>query len=645
MLSVWLRQLNYGVGLSPDPVHLISIADNLTRGEGLVAWDGRGFNPVFPFTLALVLFLGDVDGSSASAYINIVAFGLSIWISIVWLSDKIRSRILVLFTGIAFAFSPLLGNVHANAMTEPMFILFVVSSLFALDKFLDSNKEYWIILSAISAALSILTRHMGVSLIISTLVLLAIRSRLSLQRIRHAVIYLVITVPVVGVYVLRNFLRYRRFTERQWATGFSHSDSIDSLISELASWTLTDIGFDYLETVFDISSNTLIGIGMLITVLALIGYGLVHLQHRKRPSEIGELATPIAFIMIYSFVLYFSLRISDIGSIHPRYLSPIYIPVIVIVAVILDKTLSRISSKYILPFISLMSLWLILLTVSNYDAIKQWQDYGYNQNYYSSRDWVDSETIDYLKSNPVIGQIHSNNVRAVYAHMRIPDDDEDSIHVRTFLDSEDIFNVLPSDLPEKDSLHWGWSRANNIDMYIIWFYGWRAYEGVPLDYDFMSLVASQKLQIIEVFEDGLILKSSQDLPLHSEAIKAAIVKDAQLVVANPVVDLYLDDERLIYISTSCDDIDIESWFFLHIYPTNRDDILESRINQDLDFNRYDFSFQREGFFFGKSCAVIRNLPDYDIKIIRTGQYITIEDGLLEEELWEESFTLQAHENS
>ena len=624
MLSVWLRQLNYGVGLSPDPVHLISIADNLTRGEGLVAWDGRGFNPVFPFTLALVLFLGDIDGSSASAYINIVAFGLSIWISIVWLSDKIKSRIIVLFAGIAFAFSPLLGNVHANAMTEPMFILFVVTSLFALDRFLDSNKERWIILAALSAAMSILTRHMGVSLIVSTLMLLAIRGRLSLQRIRHTVIYLVITVPIVGVYVLRNFLRYRRLTERQWATGFSHSDSIESLISELISWTLTDIGFDYLETAFDISSNTSIRISVLIIIMiAFTGYGLVYFQRSKRPSEIGGLATPIVFIVIYSFILYFSLRISDIGSIHPRYLSPIYIPVIVIIVVVLKKVLSRIAFKYTLPFIGLLGLWLILLAVANYDAIKQWQDYGYNRNYYSAKDWVDSETINYLKSNPVVGQIHSNNIRAVYAHMRIPDD------------AETFFDVLPSYLPE-DSLHWDWSRANNIDMYIIWFYGWKAYEGVPLHYDFMSLATSQNIQVVEVFEDGIILTNSQGSPLSLGVLKAAILKDAELIVANPMVDLYLDGKRLIYILTSCISTDIKGSFFLHIHPVHRDDISEGR--NDLDFNNYDFSLHREGFFFGEGCAVIRNLPEYDIKIIRTGQHIPKGDSL--EEVWAESFTPQ-----
>ena len=642
MSSVWLRQSNYGVGLSPDPVHLISIVDHLTDGQGLVAWDGRGFNPVFPFAVSVVTSsLVIVDVFSAGAYLNIITFGLSILISIIWLSDKINYRIFIIFGGIACALSPLLGNMHSSILTEPLLILFVVTSLYALDKFLDSNKAYWIILSAVSTALSILTRHLGISLVISALILLAIRNQRPLQKVRYAVIYLTITMPIIGVYTLRNILRYGRFTERQWASGFSHSHSVDTLTSELLGWIFTNIGFDYLETVTKNShiGNVSIGVGMLIILIALFRYSLTHFKRKGRLSELGKLATPIVFILVYISILYLSLRISDIGSISPRYLSPIYIPMIIIIAVMLDKAADKTSDRYAIPFIGFTSVWLTLLAVANFNVIRQWRDYGYDRNYYSSKDWVDSETISYLKSNPVIGQIHSNNIRAVYAHMRIQPD------------AEAYFVVLPSYLPE-EPLHWDWSRANNIDMYIIWFYGWKAYRAILLHYDFRSLIASQNLQIVAVLEDGIILKDdqgmwdgltsserrvledsmipkdSQEYLLSFEILKDAILKDARLVTTNPVVDIYLDGKRLVYVSTLCNSTGIESPFFLHIHPVNR----ANKKNSDLDFNNYDFLFSREGFFWGEGCAVIRNLPDYDIKMIRTGQF-TAEEG----ELWMEEF--------
>lgn len=619
--SVWLRQLNYGVGLNPDAVHLISIVDNLTNGRGLIAWDWRGFNPVFPFTVSFIVSsLAIFDVFSASAYLNIIAFGLSILVLIIWLSDKITSRIFIIFGGAACAFSPLLGNVHATAITEPIFILFVAISLFTLDKFLDSTRAYWLILSAVSAALSVLTRHMGISLVISALILLAIRNQRLLLKLKYVIIYLSLTIPVIGVYVLRNFLRYERLTERQWASGFSHSRSIDTLISELMGWTFTNIGFDYLEAVakdFDIGSTSIGIVGVLIVLIAFLGCGVAHFRRGDRfLSKLERLATPIVFTLVYSFLLYFSLRISDIGSIIPRYLSPIYIPVIVIIMVILNRAYGKISSRYVLPFIGVMGVWLTVPAVANYNAIQEWLDHRYDDRYYySTKEWIDSETISYLRANPVIGQIHSNEIRAVYAHMRIPND------------TEAYFNVLPTDLRERP-IHWEWSRYNDINLHIIWFYGWKTYRAVPLHYDFESLILSQNLQITAVLEDGIILKDSQDIPLSFEVLKAAILKDAQLVIVNPVVDIYLDDERLIYMSTSCDSTDIENPFFLHIYPVNHTD----RRNRDLDFNNYDFTFDREGFFWGEGCTVIRNLPDYEIRVIRTGQF-TANEG----ELWMEEF--------
>ena len=534
----------------------------------------------------------------------------------------------------ACVFSPSLGHEHAVAWTEPVFILLVVASLFTLDRFLDTHKEYWIILSAVSASLSILTRHMGVSVIISTLILIAIRKLNVITKIKYVVTYIAIAIPIIGVYILRNFLRYGRFTEPQSGSSFSLSYSIDTLISELTSWVFTSVGSAYLETVsrdFDIN-NLFIMVSVLVILIALFVYGSYIGQRRgvgwegkgkKGYRSWGELTTPTVYILVYIVVLFFLLFISDIGGIVPRYLTPIYIPTVVIFAIILDRAIRRILSKlYLLGLYALMGLWITSLAVANYNDINKWRDYGYNQNYYSSRDWIDSETISYLKSNPIVGLIYSNGIRAVYAHM-LPKD------------AGTYFYDLPSYLPDY-SIHLDWYRARNIDMNIIWFHGWKAYIPIPLYYDLMTLIEKENLQIIAVLEDGMVFKNSQDFTASdtysSEAtILENILKDASLIIADSMFDMYLDDERLIYINTSCNNTDIENMFLLHIYPVNRSDILESRRNNDLDFNNYDFSFHREGFFFGENCAVIRNLPDYDIKTIRTGQYTD------EVQLWVEEF--------
>lgn len=616
MFLIWLRQYNYGVGIDPDSIAYVDLAENLSKGRSLDAT-----SPWFPFMLCIVISLDIVDKFSSAAYLNMIAFGLSISIFIVWLSTKIRSHFILLCASIACALFPLLGHEYATAKTESLFTLLVVTSLLTLDMFLDSNKKHWIILAALSAALSFLTRYVGISIIISIPILVLARTRLSLRGFKYAVIHLAITVPVIGLYFLQNLLRTGRLFVQQWGWPFSSSYSIDTITSELIKWLFSNTSFDYLETISERLNvnNILIRVVLLLALTTFLGYIFVRIYPRNGLPKFGVLTTPIVFILVYTLVLWVSLANGNLtGSIIPRYLAPICMPFLIVFAVILDRIWGILRRKaYIIAIVNLMSIWLILTALASHSNIKEWLDYGYS---YSSKGWADSETIDYLRLNPVVGLIYSNEIRAVRAHGRIPN--SDGVY----------FRQLPPDLPSMLAVG---PVPRNIDIYIIWFHGWKYYKPAPLRYDFMSLAASQDLQIIAALEDGIILKDGRDIPQYSEDLRAvileSILKEARLVADSPVFDIYLDSRRLVYISTLCDSTDIESRFFLHIYPENSVDIVESRRIKSLDFNNYDFSFNREGFFFGESCAVIRNLPDYDIEIVRTGQYTG------EGELWAEEF--------
>lgn len=634
MFLVWLRQLSYGVGINTDSVLYLSLAENLMSGEGFVSWLGTIPVPLFSFILSVIISLGDIDVLSAAAYLNIITFGLSTLILMAWLSFKLRNRFIIIYMGIAYAISPMLGHEHAIALTEPLFILFVVTSLFALDKFLNNNKGYWVVLCAVFAALSLLTRLIGFSLIISTLIILAISTKSLHRGIKYMVIYLSITMSAIGVYLGRNLVTIGRFVPQQWNPRFNNLYSIDAVTSAFIKWIFGNIGFDYIGRISGNSdvNNILIRIIILVIVMILIGYMFVRLRRRELVGEgmgFKELATPLIFILTYTFMIYISLAIYGThGSVIERFIIPVYAPFLMILALFLDRVWSMIYRKSIsVSCAFLMNIWLIPIATDSYSDIREWQDYGLG---YLSKNWDDSETINYLRSNPITGLIYSNEIRAVYVYNRLP------YSGRTY------FQNLPSELPLNNVpiKVQGYNSQNidmqDMDMYLIWFHDQKSYKPVPIYYDFLSFSVLQNLQIVAVFEDSLILRSSPESAPESEDLKSTILeyilRDAQLVAANPGVDIYLDNERLIYISTLCNNAGgIESPFFLHVYPVDRADIFQDRRNNGLDFNKYDFSFSLEGFFWGERCAAIRNLPDYDIKAIRTGQYTN------EGELWGEEF--------
>ena len=84
-------------------------------------------------------------------------------------------------------------------------------------------------------------------------------------------------------------------------------------------------------------------------------------------------------------------------------------------------------------------------------------------------------------------------------------------------------------------------------------------------------------------------------------------------------DLYIQDNRLIYLRETCNAADTAAAFFLHILPEDGADLPAER--QAAGFANLDFPFARWGGSFDGKCLAIVPLPDYPVKEIRTGQHI------------------------
>lgn len=95
-------------------------------------------------------------------------------------------------------------------------------------------------------------------------------------------------------------------------------------------------------------------------------------------------------------------------------------------------------------------------------------------------------------------------------------------------------------------------------------------------------------------------------------------------------DIYTLDNQLIYIKEPCAKSDTSESFFLHIIPTNKDELPEGR--QSLGFQNLDFIFEQRGTILDGRCIATVQLPEYNIASIRTGQWIPDQGNLWSEEL-------------
>ena len=85
-------------------------------------------------------------------------------------------------------------------------------------------------------------------------------------------------------------------------------------------------------------------------------------------------------------------------------------------------------------------------------------------------------------------------------------------------------------------------------------------------------------------------------------------------------DLYLDGETLSYLKEPCGEGDTRGRFFLSVYPADVRDLPKDRREIGHDSLNFEFAPPVGAVFNGK-CMATRQLPDYDIARIETGQWI------------------------
>ena len=101
-------------------------------------------------------------------------------------------------------------------------------------------------------------------------------------------------------------------------------------------------------------------------------------------------------------------------------------------------------------------------------------------------------------------------------------------------------------------------------------------------------------------------------------------------------DVYLAENRLVYVKEPCAWADTEHRFFLHVSPLDDTDLPDDR--RVYGFDNLDFDFGKYGVLFDEWCAAVRPLPDYGIAKIATGQFTD------EGELWRDMYPFPVHES-
>ena len=519
-LVLW-REVNYGIGLSSDSRDFVATARSLLEGNGFTTWNGEPIAKNAPFYPALLAFFGllGLKVITVGAFLNAIAFGAIVFITTVWLKIYIKSHFLIVWTGSAIALWVPLADLSSILMTDTLFISLTVFSLYTLDRFIATMHRSVMIISAICASLAWLTRYQGVALVAAAMLLILTQRGLALQRkVKNAAVYAAIVGTPMAGSIIRNLIATRTFAgSREGHLQFQDPLILDSITSELVYWIFGDTGSQYVNKLPEaLLGDTETGMSIpviiyrtviLLAIALVIGYAFAYLRRRGRWENSMALAVPVTFTFLYIVAIAIPPLIQYEG-IYVRYLITLYIPILIVFIMILDKFWQISSSRY-MPIVStaILSLWLIQSIPENYTNISNRIENGFGA---ASKTWAKSETIRHLKLNPLNGKIYCTSHWVMYLN-DVCTDNCTLTPIHYLWDQDGKF--IESD-PTDEPLYIIVLQHDN-------------YYGLLVE---LSEVAS--LEIISIHLDGVIMKPTADSAnINNKVLTQDVVRD--MVLLNP----------------------------------------------------------------------------------------------------------------
>ena len=491
---ILLNTCRYGAGLSPDSVGYIAAARNLVAGKGLVTYTGAVLTEqplLYPVFLATISRISGADSLSLAPIVNAFFFGVIVYLSAVLIFKHSNSIYFTIFGTAAVLISMPLTKVSVMAWSEPLFIYFVLLFIFYAELYLVEGKAAWLVLFSASAALACLTRYVGVTLILSgaLIILLFLKDNIKIKFL-HLLIFGFISAVPLGIWTVRNHIYTGTFFGPRASSKFSLLDNLRFTVNAIYSWIVPDKILEYGYTSMGITATAIA-----VFVAAIICF-VRYASNENRlelKAALRLLGPPIIFTGIYTGFLIISSTTTAYDNINFRLLSPVYVPVVLIVlsfaqqlAESLKEHFPQKSINRLLAVIAVVVLLATLALITRSTVICLRQGAGE----YHGKVWQNSSLIQYLRSRPLEKNrpVYSNDPDALYILANIS---SRMSPARTAYNSPAAQNVL-SDLKTL------WPEQSPA--YLIWF------DNCPREYLFTvgQLGTIADISQTERFADGAI---------------------------------------------------------------------------------------------------------------------------------------------
>lgn len=405
----------YGIGLTPDSASYIAAARNIAAGRGAIVFDGSPLTmwpPLYPILLAALEVLLGLDAEFSARLVNAVLFGGIVYLSGLLFLRHLKSRWWA-FAGTLFVLlSANLFQVGAMAWSEFLFVFLLLVYLVSFELYQEKARLVWFVTAAMAVGLAAVTRYIGVVLLPlgAVTVFLFCHSELK-SKLRAGLIFLAIAIVPTALWAWRTFTLTGAPFGPRGIPQISLNNASNLTIDVLAGW--------YFPA--ELVSNRM----FLFLLASLFGFiaGAVWVKRgTDRSDALRKLGGLLGVVIAYLIVVVYSNVTMNLDPINERLLSPMYIPIAILVFVFLEKLtdtlptfkLPRSIWRWALVFGFLLYLILypgkqLQAQVNNYFMHKGWGWGGIS--------WRQNQVIQHLVTNPDVTHdcaLYSNASDVIY---------------------------------------------------------------------------------------------------------------------------------------------------------------------------------------------------------------------------------------
>lgn len=432
---ILLQATPEGLGLSDDSIAYIAGARSMLAGDGYrEAWlASNGLVTHFPpgFSSVLAFFgLFGLDPLRGTRFVNALLFGLNAGLLgvLVWrMTPSLTAGFVI---GGLFIGSSEMLQVHAAAMSEPLFIFLCLLSFWMFDLYFEfppssvgrgiAGEWWWLLACGVFAGLAYLTRYAGLALAATFLVAIGILRTNWRKRLISMGIFLAGFLPWAAGWALRNRLLADSATNR---TLVWHPVTAENL--QIGRYELSQILS--LNEVWQVAlfkaPYVIEGITVLVLGITLAWTLLTAWTHFSKPNQLPAVNrsgkpsrevisfTAALFLFAYLASILASMSLFDAATkFKLRILAPMLVSLLILLvyAGIWLRNRNR-------PLVIVLTV--IALAFSFYKqsvTVNEWTKTGLG---YASFRWYDSQAMAYLRDLPADIRIYTNEPGAVYLYV------------------------------------------------------------------------------------------------------------------------------------------------------------------------------------------------------------------------------------